>query len=422
MHGRVRSGGGALCSAPHHAAGLWHSLQAAQHVSGTCAARHNTTRRPTPPAAHPPARQPLKFLRPHYETLKARHDALPAGAPNRTALADVVSALAMTSAAEGSRETLKYRLVGSKDDVGIWGHEYIRHLAGARGMLMHECTSDSGSVGEGCDRLLYACCVCGGCTWGSPSARCRGLAKGLALGLPVRLPGCGWLARTGAACTSRLRPLRLLAARRGESRQHCGVAVPADTRHAQATLVACMALALLLPWPPLTSPYPTHPYSYPSAGEIGEEFDERQGREETVEDLMALVGQIVPYHMTHNAGGCGMSDSNPHGSEGGGVFVWRCGTDAAALQRRTGTRLAPTCMAAEAMVGRAWPLAKPPSFCQPCSVDMPLAALRDCYPPTTHNPHAKLTCWPAHLSRPPAPTTLLHSNILLPTWPPPVTH
>ena len=41
-----------------------------------------------------------------------------------------VSALAMTSAPEGSRETLKYRLLGSKEDVGAWGHEYIRHLAG----------------------------------------------------------------------------------------------------------------------------------------------------------------------------------------------------------------------------------------------------------------------------------------------------
>lgn len=34
--------------------------------------------------------KPLKFLRPHYDALKARLDGLPAGAPNRQELADVV--------------------------------------------------------------------------------------------------------------------------------------------------------------------------------------------------------------------------------------------------------------------------------------------------------------------------------------------
>lgn len=38
----------------------------------------------------------------------------------------------MTSADEGSRETLKYKLQGAPGDVAKWGHEYIRHLAGAR--------------------------------------------------------------------------------------------------------------------------------------------------------------------------------------------------------------------------------------------------------------------------------------------------
>lgn len=38
------------------------------------------------------------------------------------------------------------------------------------------------------------------------------------------------------------------------------------------------------------------------AGEIGEEFEERRGKDESVDDLMALVNQIVPYDMSHNAG------------------------------------------------------------------------------------------------------------------------
>ncbi|EFN53700.1 hypothetical protein CHLNCDRAFT_25435, partial [Chlorella variabilis] len=82
--------------------------------------------------------KPLKFLRPHYDKLKAQVDATPKGAPNRQELADVVSVLAMTSAEEGSRETLKYKLEGVVGDVSKWGHEYIRHLAGEIGEAYEE--------------------------------------------------------------------------------------------------------------------------------------------------------------------------------------------------------------------------------------------------------------------------------------------
>ena len=44
-------------------------------------------------------------------------------------LADVISLLAMTSAEEGKRESLQFKLLGSGDDIGSWGHEYVRHLA-----------------------------------------------------------------------------------------------------------------------------------------------------------------------------------------------------------------------------------------------------------------------------------------------------
>ena len=37
------------------------------------------------------------------------------------------------------------------------------------------------------------------------------------------------------------------------------------------------------------------------AGEIGEEWEARSGKGEAVDDLLALVKQIVPYHMGHNA-------------------------------------------------------------------------------------------------------------------------
>jgi RPN1 N-terminal domain len=67
--------------------------------------------------------KPLKFLRQHYSGLKATCDAMPEGSANKAALADVLSVLAMNSGAEG----LKYRLAGSSDSVGAWGHEYVRY-------------------------------------------------------------------------------------------------------------------------------------------------------------------------------------------------------------------------------------------------------------------------------------------------------
>ena len=51
-------------------------------------------------------------------------------------------------------------------------------------------------------------------------------------------------------------------------------------------------------------PQPAHPLTcLPAAGEIGEEYEERRAGEAPVDDLMALVEQIVPYNMSHNAGG-----------------------------------------------------------------------------------------------------------------------
>ena len=64
--------------------------------------------------------KPLKFLRPHYATLKANYDAAKPG-KDKTLLADVLSLLAMTMAEDGTRESLNYKLLGSRDDLGSWG-------------------------------------------------------------------------------------------------------------------------------------------------------------------------------------------------------------------------------------------------------------------------------------------------------------
>lgn len=73
--------------------------------------------------------KPLKFLRPHYGTLKAYYEKMQ-DSDLKKLLADILSVLALTMSAEGERESLKYRLWGSKDDIGSWGHEYVRNLAG----------------------------------------------------------------------------------------------------------------------------------------------------------------------------------------------------------------------------------------------------------------------------------------------------
>lgn len=73
--------------------------------------------------------KPLKFLRPHYGTLKAYYETM-ADSDMKKYLADILSVLALTMSAEGERESLKYRLQGSEGDIGSWGHEYVRNLAG----------------------------------------------------------------------------------------------------------------------------------------------------------------------------------------------------------------------------------------------------------------------------------------------------
>lgn len=51
----------------------------------------------------------LKFLRPHYGTLKAFYE---------------------TMLDSDLKESLKYRLLGSEGDICSWGHGYVRILAG----------------------------------------------------------------------------------------------------------------------------------------------------------------------------------------------------------------------------------------------------------------------------------------------------
>lgn len=72
--------------------------------------------------------KPLKFLRPHYETMTKLYEEWPAG-DDKNSLADVLSVIGMTFSDEDRQDTLKYRLLAPTQDIGSWGHEYVRHLA-----------------------------------------------------------------------------------------------------------------------------------------------------------------------------------------------------------------------------------------------------------------------------------------------------
>ena len=47
------------------------------------------------------------------------------------------------------RECLHFRLAGSDEDLGDWGHEYVRHLAGEIAAEWTEMTSDNPGADTG---------------------------------------------------------------------------------------------------------------------------------------------------------------------------------------------------------------------------------------------------------------------------------
>ncbi|KAF2129419.1 26S proteasome non-ATPase-like protein regulatory subunit 2 [Dothidotthia symphoricarpi CBS 119687] len=72
--------------------------------------------------------KPLKFLRPHYQSLETAYASWPEG-ENKQSFADMLSVLGMTYSDEERLDCLKYRLQAPSTDLGSWGHEYMRHLS-----------------------------------------------------------------------------------------------------------------------------------------------------------------------------------------------------------------------------------------------------------------------------------------------------
>lgn len=100
--------------------------------------------------------KPLKFLRPHFAQFKDFYDKITNDKDMgmdmielRARLADVLAVLAMTMGKPEERESLKFKLAGAKDyellaskgekldieddNLGSWGHEFVRSLAGEIG-------------------------------------------------------------------------------------------------------------------------------------------------------------------------------------------------------------------------------------------------------------------------------------------------
>ncbi|KAF1757324.1 hypothetical protein GCK72_013779 [Caenorhabditis remanei] len=70
--------------------------------------------------------KPLKFMRPHYTKMKEIYASI-AATDVKKLCADIISVLAMTS--DERTDTINYRILGSHEPIGDWGHEYVRHLA-----------------------------------------------------------------------------------------------------------------------------------------------------------------------------------------------------------------------------------------------------------------------------------------------------
>lgn len=91
--------------------------------------------------------KPLKFLRPHYDDLCQRYKSWPAGQA-KDSLADVLSVLGMTQGDEDRLDTLEYRLLAPSQDLGSWGHEYVRHLALEIGQEFRKRAADEAKVDD----------------------------------------------------------------------------------------------------------------------------------------------------------------------------------------------------------------------------------------------------------------------------------
>uniref|UniRef100_A0A915J7H7 26S proteasome non-ATPase regulatory subunit 2 n=1 Tax=Romanomermis culicivorax TaxID=13658 RepID=A0A915J7H7_ROMCU len=97
--------------------------------------------------------KPLKYMRNHYLKMLEIHEKIKDTSVQKFC-ADIVSVLAMTSAIEGSRDCLHYRLRGGQEAVLSWGLEYIRHLTSEIADEWNQLEKSDPGYQEKCSPLL----------------------------------------------------------------------------------------------------------------------------------------------------------------------------------------------------------------------------------------------------------------------------
>lgn len=90
--------------------------------------------------------KPLKFLRDNYDLFKQYQSSWETK-EEKAYLADIISIVGMTVQIEEG-ESLKYRLQGSSDPIGSWGHEYVRFIAGELGLEYNKRTERDASLDD----------------------------------------------------------------------------------------------------------------------------------------------------------------------------------------------------------------------------------------------------------------------------------
>ena len=71
--------------------------------------------------------KPMKFLMPHFDKLKDTIYNKMTPEKNQKLCADVVSVMSMVCSEKN--DCLKFRKLGSQEDIGSWGHEYVLHVS-----------------------------------------------------------------------------------------------------------------------------------------------------------------------------------------------------------------------------------------------------------------------------------------------------
>lgn len=199
----------------------------------------------------------------------------------RRNLADILSVLAMTASEEGSRESLRFRLEGGGESVGVWGHEYVR--CGGLGAKLER----NDSV---LDRMACGARAAGRCPGRWPRFGLMHALQSHCARSSRSRGSCLHLGCEGTAGFLKMYPCQAL-----------NVVWPcpknaSGSNKTAASELACARLRLFR-----SQLERCLPCGRNLAGEIGEEWEARSGKGESVEDLLALVKQIVPYHMGHNA-------------------------------------------------------------------------------------------------------------------------